>query len=130
MKSQHEKATEFRALHHRDIAFTIPNPWDVGSARLLAGLGFEALATTSDDIATLVREVDRPVNVVMGLQSVQLTLAQLSQMGVKRISVGSALLRAALGAFLRAAPEMKEHGTFTFAADAVSYGEISGLLSE
>ena len=47
MSSQAEKATRFRALHHRDRAFIIPNPWDAGTSRLLAHLGFEALATTS-----------------------------------------------------------------------------------
>lgn len=45
--SQHEKAARFRALHDRPGVFIIPNPWDVGSARILAGLGFEALATSS-----------------------------------------------------------------------------------
>src|SRR5437870_10602272 len=45
--SQLEKAQAFRALHEREGAFIIPNPWDVGTARLLAHLGFEALATTS-----------------------------------------------------------------------------------
>jgi 2-methylisocitrate lyase-like PEP mutase family enzyme len=45
--THHEKATRFRALHDRPGAFVIPNPWDVGSARILAGLGFEALATSS-----------------------------------------------------------------------------------
>jgi 2-methylisocitrate lyase-like PEP mutase family enzyme len=266
-----EKGTTFRALHHRDRAFIIPNPWDVGTARLLARLGFEALATTSagfafatgvkdgmvgreqmlghvaalaaatdlpvsadlenafgddpetvaetfrlagatglvggsiedvsprpegriydlahaaervraaveavralpfpftltaraenflvgrpdlkdtiarlqayqeagadvlyapgltsaDDIATVVRSVDRPINVVMGLQGVSLTLDELSALGVKRVSVGSALARAAFGAFLRAAREMHEHGSFTFAGDAISYKEISELF--
>lgn len=47
MVTQIEKAERFRALHKRDGAFVIPNPWDAGSARLLAGLGFEALATSS-----------------------------------------------------------------------------------
>jgi len=268
---QADKAHTFRALHARDRAFIIPNPWDPGTARLLASLGFEALATTSagyafsqgvvdgavdgpamlahvaaivaatdlpvsadlengfgddpasvaatiraaaatglaggsiedvsrgpdgriyeiahaadrvraaveaarsvpapltltaraenflhgrpdladtiarlqtfqdagadvlyspglrtaDEIATVVRSVDRPVNVVMGLQGAQLDLATLSALGVKRVSVGSALTRAALGAFLRAAREMRDHGTFTFAADAVSYREISAML--
>ncbi len=41
----------FRALHHREGAFILPNPWDVGSARILAALGFEALATTSAGMA-------------------------------------------------------------------------------
>jgi len=83
---------------------------------------------TRDDIAAVVRSVDRPVNVVMGLQGVRLNLAELSAIGVKRVSVGSALSRAALGAFLRAAREMREHGTFAFADEAVSYGEISALF--
>ena len=47
MASQHEKAIRFRALHQGPGAFVIPNPWDGGSARLLAGLGFQALATSS-----------------------------------------------------------------------------------
>ena len=47
MVTQAEKGLAFRALHERSYAFIIPNPWDIGSARLLAGFGFEALATTS-----------------------------------------------------------------------------------
>jgi 2-methylisocitrate lyase-like PEP mutase family enzyme len=271
MLTQVEKGQLFRALHQRDHAFIIPNPWDIGTARLLAHLGFEALATTSagyafsvgrrdntigrtemmghvaaiasasdlpvsgdlengfgdtpeivaetirlaaaaglsggsiedntqrpdhpiyekdhavervraaseaaralpftftltarcenylagrpdlrdtierlqayqeagadvlyapgltsqDDIAAVVGAVDRPVNVVMGLQGVQLSLATLSAIGVKRISVGSALSRAALGAFLRAAREMREQGTFSFAEDAVSYSVIGSMF--
>src|SRR5215831_7361100 len=45
--SQNEKADRFRVLHDRPGAFVIPNPWDVGSSRILAGLGFQALATSS-----------------------------------------------------------------------------------
>src|SRR3972149_3927649 len=45
--SQSEKAARFRALHEAPGAFVIPNPWDAGSARVLAGLGFQALATSS-----------------------------------------------------------------------------------
>jgi 2-methylisocitrate lyase-like PEP mutase family enzyme len=45
--SQSDKAARFRALHQAPKAFVIPNPWDAGSARILAGLGFEALATSS-----------------------------------------------------------------------------------
>jgi 2-methylisocitrate lyase-like PEP mutase family enzyme len=271
MLTQAEKGRAFRALHEHDGAFIIPNPWDTGTARLLAHLGFESLATTSagyafsagrpdntidragmlghvsaiaaatdlpvsadlengygdapetvaetirlaadagavggsiedmsrepgrpiyerahaveriraaaeaartlpfaftltaraenylagrpdledtisrlqayqtagadvlyapgltgkDDIAAVVSSVDRPVNVVMGLSGVQLSLAALSGIGVKRVSVGSALSRAALGAFLRAAREMREHGTFTFADEAVSYREINAMF--
>ncbi|HWL30380.1 MAG TPA: isocitrate lyase/phosphoenolpyruvate mutase family protein [Burkholderiaceae bacterium] len=85
--------------------------------------------TTKEDIAAVVRAVDRPVNVIMGLQGVRLDLAELQALGVKRISVGSALSRAALGAFLRAAQEMREHGTFTFADAAVPYPLISDMLA-
>src|ERR1700694_1848687 len=45
--TQNEKPARFRALHDGPGAFVIPNPWDVGSARILAGLGFRALATSS-----------------------------------------------------------------------------------
>jgi 2-methylisocitrate lyase-like PEP mutase family enzyme len=51
MRTQMEKAEQFRALHERPGAFIIPNPWDAGTAKLLAGIGFEALATTSLGLA-------------------------------------------------------------------------------
>ena len=51
MPTQAEKAATFRALHARPGAFIMPNPWDTGTARLLASLGFEALATTSLGVA-------------------------------------------------------------------------------
>src|SRR5262249_40391859 len=86
--------------------------------------------TTREDIAAVVRSVDRPVNVLMGLQGVSLSVADLSALGVKRISVGSALSRAALGAFLRAAREMREQGTFTFAAEAANYRDLNAMFSQ
>jgi 2-methylisocitrate lyase-like PEP mutase family enzyme len=273
MKTQVEKGQLFRELHHREQAFIIPNPWDIGTARLLAVLGFEALASTSagyafsvgkpdgtikcdemiahiadlasatdlpvsadlencfsddpkeaaetirlaaaagcvggsiedvtsrgghvttydlelaaekvraaveaarsldfaftltarcenfiagrpdikdtiqrlqayqeagadvlyapglstrEDIAAVISSVDRPVNVVMGLSGVQLSRADLSAMGVKRISVGSALSRAVLDAFVRAGREMKEQGTFGFAEGIITYREVTEMLS-
>jgi 2-methylisocitrate lyase-like PEP mutase family enzyme len=84
--------------------------------------------TSKEDIAALVSSVDRPVNVVMGLQGAQLTLAELSGIGVRRVSVGSALSRAALGAFFRAAREMQEQGTFAFARVAMGYRDINGMF--
>jgi 2-methylisocitrate lyase-like PEP mutase family enzyme len=83
---------------------------------------------TRDEIAAVVSSVDRPVNVLMGLQGVQLSLDVLASMGVKRISVGSALSRTALGAFLRAAREMHEKGTFSFAREAAKPRDIDALL--
>jgi len=270
--SQAERGRIFRALHERNEAFIIPNPWDAGTARILAHLGFEALATTSmgyafslgqrdgslsrdqalagasaiasatklpvsadlengfgdapevvaetirlaaaaglvggsvedatgrpddpiygipaavervraaveaaralpfpftltaraenylhgrpdladtikrlqayqeagadvlyapglatkDDIVAVVASVDRPVNALMGLHGVQLSVAELSAIGVRRVSVGSALNRTALGAFLRAAREMRESGTFTFAGEAARSGELTAIFS-
>ena len=84
--------------------------------------------TSKDEIAAVIRSVDRPLNVLMGLAGVPFGLKELSEIGVKRVSVGSALSRAALGAFLRAAKEMQEHGTFSFAQEAVGFQEISAML--
>ena len=56
--TQHEKAARFRALHDGPGTFVIPNPWDVGSARILAGLGFQALATSSAAAATSIARKD------------------------------------------------------------------------
>src|SRR5918911_4112714 len=61
MTTQLERATRFKALHERAGAFVIPNPWDVGSARLLAALGFEALATTSSGFANSLGRLDGQV---------------------------------------------------------------------
>ena len=273
MRSQAEKGKIFRELHQRDRAFIIPNPWDVGTARLLARLGFEALATTSagfafsigqrdntvgrermiahvrdiaaatdlpvsadlengfgddpetaaetigigaaaglvggsiedsngrkedpiyeigraaeriraaadvahslpftftltaraenylfgrldlkdtikrlqayqqagadvlyapglatkDDIAAVVSSVDRPVNILMGLAGVNMSVTELSAIGVKRISVGSVLSRVALSAFIRAAEEMRENGTFAFGEDVISFRDISAMFTD
>jgi 2-methylisocitrate lyase-like PEP mutase family enzyme len=272
-KTQSEKGEIFRTLHQRPGAFIIPNPWDIGTARMLAHLGFEALATTSagaafsigrpdygvgreamighvsmlaaatelplsadlengfsdapegsaetirmaaaagvvggsiedatgsperpiyepglaaekvraaaesarglgfpftltaraenylhgrrdlkdtitrlqayqeagadvlyapgltskDEIATLVSSVDRPVNVLMGIAGIAMNLADLEAIGVKRVSVGGALARAAYGAFLRAAREMREGGTFGFVEKAVESREIIAAFKD
>lgn len=57
MASQLEKARHFHALHRRSDAFIVPNPWDAGTARLLASVGFEALATTSLGLANMLGQV-------------------------------------------------------------------------
>ncbi len=57
-----DKAATFRALHDRPGAFIIPNPWDAGTARLLAALGFEALATTSLGLANMLGRPDSHVS--------------------------------------------------------------------
>jgi len=271
MASQSDKHQAFRALHKRPGAFVMPNPWNAGSARILAALGFEALASTSagfafaigrrdlaqslsresvlenarsiveatdlpvsadlvdgfgsdpvscaltisrasavglvggsiedatgnaadpiydfnlsverveaaaeearrhpfvltaraenflngrrdlDDtirrlqafekagadvlyapglpsleaIRTVCSSVTRPVNVVMGLVGRPFTVAELAEAGVKRISVGGSFARAALGALMRAAREVKERGTFTYATDAISASEADSYM--
>jgi 2-methylisocitrate lyase-like PEP mutase family enzyme len=75
--------------------------------------------TDPADIEAVTRAVQAPVNVVMGLQGAALSVDALAALGVKRISVGSALARAALGAFVRAIGEITHAGTFEFAEHAV-----------
>src|ERR1700735_2731731 len=72
----------------------------------------------------------RAVNALAGGKGSGLTVANLAAAGVRRISVGSALTRAAFGAFLRGAREIAERGTFTFGDDAASFAEISEFMSE
>jgi 2-methylisocitrate lyase-like PEP mutase family enzyme len=85
--------------------------------------------TSREEIRTVVGSVDRPVNVIMGLQGVRLSAAELAELGVKRVSVGSSLARKALTAFLQAAREMKERGTFRYADDAMKYAEITAKFA-
>jgi 2-methylisocitrate lyase-like PEP mutase family enzyme len=61
MRTQSQKAAAFRALHERPGGFIIPNPWEAGTARLLAAAGFEALATTSLGLANMLGRADSHV---------------------------------------------------------------------
>jgi 2-methylisocitrate lyase-like PEP mutase family enzyme len=84
---------------------------------------------TREEIDAVVRAVaPKPVNVVMGLSGPSFSLEALAKLGVKRVSVGSSFARAAYGAFLQAAREVKEKGTFDFARDAVPYAEINAMF--
>lgn len=83
-----------------------------------------------EDIRTICSSVSKPVNVVMGLRgNGALSVAQLEELGVRRISLGSTLARTALGAFVRAARELRERGTFGFAADAISFAEANDYMA-
>ena len=77
--------------------------------------------TNLDQIRTVCASVSRPVNVVMGLAGGTFSVQQLADAGVKRISLGSSLARAALGALMRAAGEIRQNGTFTFASEAMPF---------
>ena len=85
--------------------------------------------TTREEITAVVRAVaPKPVNVVMGLSKGFFTLSELADLGVRRVSLGSSLARAAYGAFLRAAEEIHDKGSFTFAKDMVPYAVFNGIF--
>jgi len=81
-----------------------------------------------DAIREVCASVPRPVNVVMGLSGPTWSVDQLAEVGVTRISVGGSMARAALGAFMRAAREVLEQGTFTYAADALPHREALSYM--
>lgn len=81
-----------------------------------------------EDIALVLREIDRPLNVLIGFPAMTLGAAELFDMGVQRISVGGSLARAAWGGFLRAAKELKEEGTATYSQSATPGRELNSLF--
>lgn len=81
-------------------------------------------------IRTVCREVNRPVNVVMGLSRSNHTIADLSAAGVRRVSTGGSFARAALGALIRAGREVLETGAFSYAAEAVPDAEVAAMMSQ
>jgi 2-methylisocitrate lyase-like PEP mutase family enzyme len=84
---------------------------------------------TREHIAAVVQAVaPKPVNVLMSA-SIGLTAADLADLGVRRISVGSALSRVAWGAFVKASREIASYGTFTALADAIPFPEINSFFS-
>lgn len=86
--------------------------------------------STREEIAAVVRAVaPKPVNVVMGLSKGLFTVNELADLGVRRISLGASLARAAYSAFLRAAEEIHDKGSFTFAKDLVPYDVFNDIFS-
>ncbi len=83
---------------------------------------------TLDAIRTVCSSVNRPVNVVMGLSGPVFSVSELQEAGVKRISVGGSFARAALGGFARAAKEVRDHGTFLYARDAMPAREAESYM--
>lgn len=84
--------------------------------------------TRAEDIRTLCSSVAKPVNMLMGIQGPRFSVAELAELGVRRISIGSSLSRAALGGFVRAAREIRDQGTFTYTDDALPYAEAQELM--
>jgi 2-methylisocitrate lyase-like PEP mutase family enzyme len=82
-----------------------------------------------DTIRTVCESVSKPVNIVMGMPGATFGVAELAAVGVKRISVGSALARLAYGAFVKAAREMKSAKTFRFSEQAMGFAELEGFFT-
>lgn len=86
---------------------------------------------TKEEIISVVKAVaPKPVNVVMGLSGGDFSLQTLEQIGVKRVSLGSSLSRAAFGALFHAAEEILHQGTFSFAATAKPYADMNKLFNQ
>jgi len=81
-----------------------------------------------DEVRAVVRAVNRPVNVVTGFLDPDITLAQLSEAGAKRVSVGGALSRLALATFLKAAQAMHKQGSFAWMRDMIGIAELQKML--
>jgi 2-methylisocitrate lyase-like PEP mutase family enzyme len=110
-------------LHGRpDLDDTIRRlqAFETAGAEVLYAPGLASL----EQIRTICASVSRPVNVVMGLVGGTFSVQQLAEAGVKRISLGSSLARVSLGALMRAAREIKENGTFSFASEALPFAEV------
>jgi 2-methylisocitrate lyase-like PEP mutase family enzyme len=116
-------------LHGRlDLDDTIRRlqAFEKAGADVLYAPGVKDLPT----IRAVTSAVRRPVNVVMSAADPSLTLAELAEAGVKRVSVGGALSRLALAAFLDGAREMKDNGAFTWVSKAVPSKELKDVFKE
>jgi methylisocitrate lyase len=112
-----------------------PNPLRTSLDRLVAFVeaGADCLYAPGviavDEIEQIVKAVaPKPVNVLVSSNNSNTTVSQLADLGVRRISVGGALARAAWGGFIRAAREIHEQGSFTSFADATPFGELADLF--
>lgn len=115
-------------LHGRnDLDDTIRRLQDfaVAGADVLYAPGLPDLASIKEVCAAV---APKPVNVLAGIKGQNFPVADLIAAGARRISLGAALSRVAIGAFLKAAKEIREKGTFTFVDDTVSSAELSALL--
>jgi 2-methylisocitrate lyase-like PEP mutase family enzyme len=114
-----------------------PNPLRTSLDRLVAFAEADADClyapgvTAIDEIEQIVKAVaPKPVNVLVSTNNCDVSVSQLADIGVRRISVGGALARAAWGGFAHAAKEILERGSFTSFADAMPFGELTELFSK
>ncbi len=107
-----------------------PSPFEESVARAVSyrEAGADCLyvpgITDAETIGRLVKEVEAPVNVVMGLAGSPLTVNRLEELGVKRVSVGGSLARATFGLVRRAAEEIRDRGTFAYSEEQVPDAEL------
>jgi 2-methylisocitrate lyase-like PEP mutase family enzyme len=113
-----------------------PNPLATALDRLAAyaEAGADCLyapgVSDPDEIAQIVRTVSpKPVNLLVSGFNHQLSLSQLTDLDVRRISVGSGLALAAWGAFLRAAENINANGSFNLLADNAAFADLNGLFT-
>ena len=85
---------------------------------------------TADEIRTVCKSLDRPFNIMRGPRQAMLSVAQLGELGVKRVSLGGFLQAAAMTGFINAAKEVAGDGTFEFSKSMVAGSEIDGLLTK
>ena len=113
-----------------------PKPFEESVARAVAyqEAGADCLyvpgITDPETIGRLVKEVDAPINVVMGLAGSPMSVSQLEDLGVKRVSIGGSLARATFGLIRRAAAEIRDHGTFNFADGQIPDPELCQFFAE
>src|SRR2546429_2894304 len=114
-----------------------PNPLHTALERLTvyAEAGADCLyapgVSNPDEIAQIVKTVaPKPVNILVSGFNHQLSLSQLADLGVRRISVGSGLALAAWGTFLRATKDIKANGTFNLLADGAASADLNKLFQE
>jgi 2-methylisocitrate lyase-like PEP mutase family enzyme len=115
-------------LPHADLADTIARlqRYQEAGADVLFAPGI----TDPQHIATLVRSVDRPVNVLISVPGMRLTVQELFDLGVRRVSVGGSLARAAYGELLRAGTELQTQGTLDYTARAVPGPKLNAMFSQ
>ncbi|MER5793897.1 isocitrate lyase/phosphoenolpyruvate mutase family protein [Streptomyces sp. NPDC001980] len=93
-----------------------------------ADCAFVPGAADAATIGRLVREIDGPLNVVMGLTGTALSLADLRELGVRRVTVGGSIARAMYAQLLAAARELAERGTFSYAENQISQTDLNELF--
>jgi 2-methylisocitrate lyase-like PEP mutase family enzyme len=98
-----------------------------GNAYLEAGADcvFVPSVSEPDAIATLAREIAGPLNIVMGLTGSDLSMAELGDLGVRRVSVGGSLARAMYHHLMAAARELADHGTFGYARTQIPHNTLN-----